>query len=396
MIFLNEYEYYKLLTTYNLMKSLALSSPLTIILLLIFACSGSKPVDFSNLYSRGGLVYYNKPYMLIGGKGIDASKTLFSGECVKYYPTGALQGKGSYNNGILVKGSYLGMDGTLLESTETKGDTTISIEWYGTGQKRWENKTVKGKVVSISRWNEDGKIRKELYDWEEEAVKEDNYYSDGRRPLNYIIKKPKVNLDKQDVLFFMHGHGGHIGYYEPHMINQFSDNYVKIILRAPYETSLFSNKWTWFDFHISFFSDTTFNEEQINSSCDAILFSINKIIEKEKINPKRIFVGGNSQGGIMACKLALEHPDAIDGFIAHNSFMPISYKILKDESKYAKLKGLVINGEYDETIDPINSKHIANTFLKLGANIEKKELKMGHEFPKLSRDVINGWMARNN
>ena len=52
----------------------------------------------------------------------------------------------------------------------------------------------------------------------------------------------------------MHGHGGHIGYYEPHMINQFSDNYVKIILRAPYETSLFSNKWTWFDFHISFYS----------------------------------------------------------------------------------------------------------------------------------------------
>lgn len=378
------------------MKSLALSSPLTIILLLIFACSGSKPVDFSNLYSRGGLVYYNKPYMLIGGKGIDASKTLFSGECVKYYPTGALQGKGTYNNGILVKGSYLGMDGTLLESTETKGDTTISIEWYGTGQKRWESKTVKGKVVSINRWHEDGKIRKELYDWEEEAVKEDNYYSDGKRPLNYIIKKPKVNFDKQDVLFFMHGHGGHIGYYESHMINQFSDNYVKIILRAPYETSLFSNKWTWFDFHISFFSDTTFNEEQINSSCDAVLFSIDKIIEKEKINPKRIFIGGNSQGGIIACKLALEHPDAIDGFITHNSFMPIFYKILKDESKYAKLKGLVINGEYDKTIDPINSKHIANTFLKLGADIQMTELKMGHEFPKLSRDAINEWMAKNN
>ena len=48
------------------------------------------------------------------------------------------------------------MDGTLLESTETKGDTTISIEWYGTGQKRRESKTVKGKVVSINRWHEDG------------------------------------------------------------------------------------------------------------------------------------------------------------------------------------------------------------------------------------------------
>ena len=352
-------------------------------------------MDFSNLISRGGLVYYNKPNTLIGGKGIKSLKTLFSGECVKYYPTGAIQGKGLYNNGILVRGYYLGMDGTLLESTEMKDDTTIYIEWYGTGQKRWESKTTDGKVVSINRWYEDGKIRKELYDWEEEAIKEDNYYSDSRRPLNYIIKRPKVNFDKQDVLFFMHGHGGHIGYYEPHMINQFSDNYVKIVLRAPYETSLLSSKWTWFDAHISFFSDTTFNEEQINASCDAILFSMNKIIEKEKINPKRIFVGGNSQGGIMACKLALEHPDAIDGFIAHNSFMPISYNVSTDESKYAKLKGLVISGEYDETIDPINSKHIANTFLKLGADIQTTELKMGHEFPKISRDVINEWMDQN-
>ena len=77
----------------------------------------------------------------------------------------------------------------------------------------------------------------------------------------------------------MHGHGGHIGYYQPHMINQFSDIYVKIVLRAPYETSLFLNKWTWFYFHISFFSDTLFNEEQINASCDAVLFCIDKIIK---------------------------------------------------------------------------------------------------------------------
>ena len=57
----------------------------------------------------------------------------------------------------------------------------------------------------------------------------------------------------------------------------------------------------------------------------------------------------------------------------------------------------MINGKYDETRDPINSKHIANTFLKLGVDIKKKkELKIGHEFPKLSRDVINEWMAQNN
>ena len=71
--------------------------------------------------------------------------------------------------------------------------------------------------------------------------------------MNYIIKKPKVNFEKQDVLFFMHGNGANLWKYENYLINQFSDNYVTVILQAPYEVSLMSNKWTWFDFHISFF-----------------------------------------------------------------------------------------------------------------------------------------------
>ena len=372
---------------------------LPILLLMMFSCSSTKPVDISNLVSREGLVYYNKTsyynktFALFNGKGINLEKTPFSGKCVAYFPTGELSGEGTFKEGVLIQSSYLGIDGTLYESSEMKGDTSISVEWYSNGQKKWESKTVDGKNTFINRWHENGTIRKELYDWEEKAIEEDNFYSDSRRHLNYIIKKPLANAEKQDILFFMHGGGGHTWYYEPHMINQFSDNYVKVILQAPYETSIFSNKWTWFDVHFSFFADTTFNEQQINASCNSILFSINQIIEKENINPEKIYVGGNSQGGVMACKLALEHPDAIDGFIAHNAFLPIVYQTMKDKSKYSTLRGLVINGDDDNIIDPINSKQITNTFIKLGANIKSIELQMGHEFPKLSRDLINEWMA---
>ena len=56
----------------------------------------------------------------------------------------------------------------------------------------------------------------------------------------------------------------------------------------------------------------------------------------------------------------------------------------------------MINGKDDRILNPINSKQIANTFLALGAKIQSKELEIGHEFPKLSRDVINDWMTTNN
>ena len=34
--------------------------------------------------------------------------------------------------------------------------------------------------------------------------------------------------------------------------------------------------------------------------------------------------------------------------------------------------------------------------MALGAKIQSKELEIGHEFPKLSRDVINEWIDLKN
>ena len=97
----------------------------------------------------------------------------------------------------------------------------------------------------------------------------------------------------------------------------------------------------------------------------------------------------------MACKLALEHPDVVDGFIVHNTKLPNVYEIRADIIDYKKLKGLVISGKNDKILDPINSKQITNTFLTLGANIQLKEMNMRHKFPKLSRDKINDWIVQD-
>ena len=337
-------------------------------------------MDSSKLIERGGLVYYNN------------SDAPFSGKGVKYWPTGEIQIKATFKSGILIQSSFLGLDGSLLESTELIDDTTISTEWFSNGEKRWESKTLLGEKIHINRWNEDGTKRKELFDWEKELLESDDRWD---IPLKYIIKKPSNNPGKQNVLYFMHGYTESLPDYKHYVINQFGDNYVTVILQAPYETSLASGDFSWFDFYISE-SDTIFNENHLNESLEKILFCIEKIIEKEKISPARIFIGGFSQGGTMACKLALEHPDVVNGFVVHNTKLPSVYQIRTDKSEYKRLKGLVINGKYDKILNPINSKQIANTFIALGAKIQSEELEIGHEFPKLSIDMINEWMDLDN
>ena len=350
------------------------------ILLFVFACSNSDPVDSSKLAEREGLVYYNK------------ADTPFTGKGIKYWPTGEIQIKATFEEGILKQSSFLGIDGSLLESVEVIDDTTISIEWFSNGKKRYESKTFLGKKIHINRWNEDGTKRKELFDWEKELLETNEQWN---IPLKYIINRPPNNAEKQNVLYFMHAYTQSLQDYKHHAINQFGDNYITIILQAPYETSLASGDFSWFDFNISG-SDTIFNENHLNESLEKILFCIDKIIEKEKISPARIFIGGFSQGGTMACKLALENPDAVDGFVVHNTKLPNVYQVRTDKSVYKRLSGLVINGKYDKIINPINSKQIADTFIALGAKIQSKELEIGHEFPKLSRDMINEWMNLSN
>ena len=61
------------------------------IILLVFGCSNSKPVDSSKLTERGGLVYNLKPNSLFHGKGVKISDTPFNGKAVKHYSSGEVQ-----------------------------------------------------------------------------------------------------------------------------------------------------------------------------------------------------------------------------------------------------------------------------------------------------------------
>ena len=66
------------------MKNSVLSSPLSIILLLfVFACKGSKPVDVTHLVEREGLTYYYKHHSFFKAEGFKMPDTPFSGEAIK-------------------------------------------------------------------------------------------------------------------------------------------------------------------------------------------------------------------------------------------------------------------------------------------------------------------------
>jgi len=206
--------------------------------------------------------------------------------------------------------------------------------------------------------------------------------------LKYDIKKP-ASLSNKSVLFFMHGYGGSKKSYRK-IVHEFGDDFSVVILQAPYKMGFFSKKFSWYDWKIVD-GDTTSNQEQINFSSKSVIKTINYILKKENLDNKNVFIGGQSQGAIMACKMASEYPESLRGFIIHNGRLPVVFSPA-DSDKFSKLNGLVINGKYDKKMLPKYAKSIVNKFQKLGVEMDSISPEIGHGMPPESRSTIKEWI----
>ena len=206
--------------------------------------------------------------------------------------------------------------------------------------------------------------------------------------LKYNLKKQE-SLHDNSVLFFMHGWGSSKKWYKE-IISEFGDDFTIVILQAPYRMGWFSGKFSWYDWQIVD-GDTTFNQEQINFSSQSVLRTIDHIIRKQNLDIKNVFIGGQSQGAIIACKLASEHPEFMRGFFVHNGRLPVVFNPVNSDS-FSKLHGLIINGKYDKVLPPKYAKSIVNKFKNLGVNIDSISLEIGHGMPKESWRMIQEWI----
>ena len=206
--------------------------------------------------------------------------------------------------------------------------------------------------------------------------------------LKYELKKQE-SLHNNSVLFFMHGRGSSKKWYKE-IISEFGDDFTIVILQAPYRMGWCSGKFSWYEWQIVD-GDTTFNQEQINFSSQSVLRTIAHIIRKQNLDIKNVFIGGQSQGAVIACKLASEHPESMRGFFAHNGRLPVVFKPVNSDS-FSKLHGLILNGKYDKVLPPKYAKSIVNKFKNLGVNIDSISPEIGHGMPKESWRMIQEWI----
>ena len=90
-------------------------------------------------------------------------------------------------------------------------------------------------------------------------------------PNKHLLQRLLAHLQ---VLFNL---SGNLTLLKNHVIDQFGDNYVTIILQAPYEVSLASGTFSWFDFDVSDTDNISFE-----SSLDIIASCIDVVYNEEE------------------------------------------------------------------------------------------------------------------
>ena len=120
--------------------------------------------------------------------------------------------------------------------------------------------------------------------------------------LNYEIRLSDDKSEDTPLIILMHGYGGNAKSHSKK--GDFSTDISVVYLDAPYEMIPLSGRNKWYDFKIEN-GDTTSNQNQIKESIQLALNTIKNVIKENEIKSKHVYIGGHSQGGIIAYEIAM-------------------------------------------------------------------------------------------
>ena len=194
--------------------------------------------------------------------------------------------------------------------------------------------------------------------------------------LEYLVREPKIKLDKNPLLLLLHGYGSN----EEDLFSfatELPDEYYVISARAPHTMQYGSYAWYAinFDENQNKFSDN----EQAKVSRDLITTFIDELIVTYPIDTNNIILTGFSQGAILSYAVALSHPEKIQKVVALSGY--ISEPIFEESYKnndFSNLKIFASHGTVDQVI-PVDWARKTKPFLDhLNIKSTYKEYPIGH------------------
>ena len=192
----------------------------------------------------------------------------------------------------------------------------------------------------------------------------------------YYISRKSVLSDNAPLLIMCHGYGS-----DENDLFSFASELPEelfiISLRAPYPMQPYGNAWYAINFDAV--QGKWSDNEQAKESVDAISQFIDYAVNTYPVNPNNVTLLGFSQGTILSCAVALNHPKKVKNIVALSGYL--NKEILPEtieNSDVSHLNFFCSHGSVDQVI-PVDWARQTPGFLDaLGINHVYKEYPVGH------------------
>lgn len=210
--------------------------------------------------------------------------------------------------------------------------------------------------------------------------------------LHYLIREPKILLDKNPLLLLLHGYGSN----EEDLFSfasELPDEYYVISARAPYDMMYASYAWYAinFDADENKFSDM----EQARESRDLIAGFIDELTGKYPIDPKNVTLIGFSQGSILSYAVALSYPQKVQRVVAMSGYLNTEMATPGfAKNDFSNLRIFASHGSVDQVI-PVEWARKTEPALKdLDISVTYKEYPVGHGVAPQNFFDFRNWLQQ--
>jgi phospholipase/carboxylesterase len=210
--------------------------------------------------------------------------------------------------------------------------------------------------------------------------------------LFHVVRPPTAMTEggRPPLLLLLHG----VGANERQMAAlapRLDPRFLVLSVRSP--LALGPDAYGWF--HVSFTPQgPVIVEQEAAAGWETIGRFATEAVAAYGADPGRVYVGGFSQGGIMALAALLTAPDGFAGAVCMSGrLLP---EVLPHAAATARLRGkpvMIIHGEHDGKLGVQLARRAREQLERMSLALTYRELPMGHEISAESLDEVSAWLT---
>ena len=212
--------------------------------------------------------------------------------------------------------------------------------------------------------------------------------------LVHVLREPAPSAgaagERPPLLLLLHGVGSNERAMAA-LAPAFDPRFLVVSARSP--IALGPDSYAWF--HVTFTPQgPIIARDEAAAGWAHVARFVDEVVAAYGADPARVYVGGFSQGAIMALAALLTAPERIAGVVAMSGrLLP---EVLPHVAERERLRGkpvLVVHGVADETLGIELARWAREQLARLPLALTYRELPMGHAVTRESLDEVASWLS---